>query len=88
MRQDVSGERYAGVADGGMDPDAPTTASSAPAHRSPLTTKLETLAERLLASAKAGPPNRNTALSLLAADTLITLACEAAAAEEAGRAPD
>jgi hypothetical protein len=43
--------------------------------------ELRGLAERLLEEAKHGPQNRDTALTLLAADTLITLACEAAPAE-------
>lgn len=44
-------------------------------------TALRDLAERLLPDAKSGPPTRDTALTLLAADALITLACEAAAEE-------
>jgi hypothetical protein len=38
--------------------------------------ELRALAEDLLAAAKAGPPTHETALTLLAADALITLACE------------
>lgn len=37
---------------------------------------LRALAETLLAEAKAGPPTRETAMTLLAADALVTLACE------------
>lgn len=40
---------------------------------------LEQVGEELLRLAQTGPPTRDTALSLLAADTLITLACEVAA---------
>jgi hypothetical protein len=45
----------------------------------PLHDELRRLAERLLEQAKHGPQNRDTAMTLLAADTLITFACEAAA---------
>jgi hypothetical protein len=41
-------------------------------------TLLRTAAEQLLERAKSGPPTRDTALTLLAADALITFACEAA----------
>lgn len=40
---------------------------------------LRGVAERLLAEAKAGPPTRQTALTLLAADAFMTFACEAVA---------
>jgi hypothetical protein len=36
----------------------------------------QAVAERLLAAAKTGPPTRETAVTLLAADALVTLACE------------
>ena len=39
---------------------------------------LKTTAEQLMQQAQAGPPTRDTALALLAADALITFACEAA----------
>jgi hypothetical protein len=39
--------------------------------------KLRAAADRLLAEARSGPPSRDTALTLLAADALITLAVEA-----------
>jgi hypothetical protein len=38
--------------------------------------ELRAVAEELLAEAQAGPPTHETALTLLAADALITLACE------------
>jgi hypothetical protein len=38
--------------------------------------ELRGVAEDLLAAATAGPPTHETALTLLAADALITLACE------------
>jgi hypothetical protein len=38
--------------------------------------ELRALAEALLEEAKGGPPTHDTALTLLAADALITLACE------------
>ncbi len=43
---------------------------------------LEEAAERLLTRAKVGPPTRDTALTLLAADALITFACAAIAQSE------
>ena len=46
-----------------------------------LASLLQHIAERLLEIAKAGPPTRETAITLLAADALITFACEAAAEE-------
>jgi hypothetical protein len=49
---------------------------------------LEALAGQLLAEAKAGPQNRGTALTLLAADTLITFACEAVAERDPGALAD
>jgi hypothetical protein len=49
---------------------------------------LEAVAEQLLAEAKAGPQNRDTALTLLAADTLITFACEAIAERDPGALAD
>lgn len=42
----------------------------------PFDEELRAVAEDLLAVAKAGPPTHDTALTLLAADALITLACE------------
>lgn len=55
----------------------------APSHSSPFTLHytLRELAEQLLTAAKSGPPTRETALTLLAADALITFACEAVAEE-------
>lgn len=41
-----------------------------------LAVRLRAAAERLLAEAAGGPPTRETALTLLAADALVTLACE------------
>ena len=46
---------------------------------------LRDAAERLLAATLAAPPTRDTALTLLAADALITYACEAAAEFEPER---
>lgn len=51
------------------------------AHPSPPTardfgTRLRTHAEALMREAQDGPPTHDTALTLLAADALITLACE------------
>lgn len=40
---------------------------------------LKAAGERLLAAAQSGPANRDTALTLLAADGLMTFACEAMA---------
>lgn len=40
---------------------------------------LRDLGDHLLVQARAGPPTRETAVTLLAADTLITLACEVVA---------
>ena len=42
----------------------------------PLDEELRAVAEDLLAVAKSGPPTHETALTLLAADALITLGCE------------
>jgi hypothetical protein len=41
-----------------------------------LPSALKLLGDRLLEEAKCGPPTRETALTLAAADTLMTLACE------------
>ncbi len=46
------------------------------------------LAEHLLAEALAGPPTRDQALSLLAADALMTFACEAMAERDPGALAD
>jgi hypothetical protein len=43
----------------------------------PFPHRLRTAATRLLAEARSAPPTRDTALTLLAADALITLAVEA-----------
>ena len=43
-----------------------------------LSALLSTAAEQLLEQAKEGPPTRETALTILAADALVTFACEAA----------
>lgn len=43
---------------------------------------LRAAAEELLQRAKSAPPTHDTALTLLAADALITLACEAEAGSE------
>jgi hypothetical protein len=52
----------------------------------PLALKL--LGDRLLEEAKRGPPGRETALTLLAADTLMTLACELIAEQDPQRLSD
>ncbi len=52
------------------------------AHSSQLTAyskQLSEIAENLLSEAKSAPPSRDTALTLLTADALITYACEALA---------
>jgi hypothetical protein len=41
-----------------------------------LAVRLRAIAERLLAEVKSGPATRETAMTLLAADALITLSCE------------
>jgi len=43
---------------------------------------LEEVARDLLEEAKSGPPNHDTALTILAADALITYSCELAAETE------
>lgn len=50
-----------------------------PTPHPPLPSLLRQLANTLLETAKSAPPSRDTALTLLAADALITWACEAAA---------
>ena len=52
--------------------------SGPPASPTSLAAALSTAAEQLLEQAKSGPPTRDTALTILAADALITFACEAA----------
>jgi hypothetical protein len=54
----------------------------------PLHEQQRQLAEQLLEEAKTGPPNHDTALTLLAADTLITFACEAVAERDPGALAD
>jgi hypothetical protein len=48
-----------------------------PLSPSPFSLRLRAAAERLLAETRSAPPSRDTALTLLAADALITLAVEA-----------
>jgi hypothetical protein len=55
------------------------TATPAPNAQLPAT--LQYAAESLLEEAKAGPPTRDTAMTLLAADALITFAMEAEASQ-------
>ncbi len=50
--------------------------------------QLRDLADRLLEQAKSGPPTHETALTLLAADALVTLACEAVAETDPSRLAD
>ncbi|MFQ6046718.1 MAG: hypothetical protein ACE5PT_10250 [Gemmatimonadales bacterium] len=50
-----------------------------PDSRFPIPDSLRRLADSLLEQAKSTPPSRETALTLLAADALITWACEAVA---------
>ena len=52
--------------------------SGPPASPTSLPAVLSAAAEQLLEQAREGPPNRDTALTILAADALITFACEAA----------
>jgi hypothetical protein len=54
-------------------------------HSSLLADDLRSAAEALLTTAKSGPPTRETALALLAADALVTLACEWVAETEPER---
>lgn len=54
-------------------------APTLPASRFSLPETLRRAGERLLAAARSGPASRDTALTLLAADALMTLACEAMA---------
>jgi hypothetical protein len=68
----VSGERYA--VSGGSAGDDPLSAQ-----RPALTNRLRQAGDALLAAARSGPPTRETALTLLAADALMTFACEALA---------
>lgn len=49
---------------------------------------LKVLGDRLLEEAKGGPPGRETALTLLAADALMTLACELIAEQNPERLSD
>ena len=53
--------------------------------QSALPAALEQAAERLLGQAQVGPPTRETALTLLAADALITFACAVIAQSEPAR---
>ncbi len=43
------------------------------------------MAHRLVEDAKSGPPNHDTAMTLLAADALITYSCEIVAEEQPER---
>ena len=54
----------------------------------PLSLALKRLGDGLLEEAKRGPPTRATALTLLAADALMTLACELVAEEDPERLED
>ena len=49
-----------------------------------LSGQLSTVAEALMLEAKSAPPTSDTAMTLLAADALITFACEAAAELDPG----
>jgi len=51
-----------------------------PPSRVPLSRRLLERAEELLAQVQSGPPSRDSALTILTADALITLAVEAEAA--------
>ncbi len=59
------------VGNGGQEADAVSGAT--------LPDALRSFADLLLEEAKVGPPTHDTAITLLAADALITYACEAAA---------
>ncbi|MEE8193085.1 MAG: hypothetical protein V3T74_10100 [Gemmatimonadales bacterium] len=52
--------------------------SSAVGSPTSLPAALRAAADQLIEQAKSGPPTRDTALTILAADALITFACEAA----------
>ena len=56
--------------------------TSGTAPRSPLSGQLQSLAETLMEEAQTGPPTHDTAMTLLAADALITYACEVVAEQE------
>ena len=60
----------------------PVQRSPVPAPRSQLSGQLQSLAETLMQEAKSGPPGHDTAMTLLAADALITYACEVVAEQE------
>jgi uncharacterized membrane protein len=55
-----------------------------PVSRRSLPDALREAGDRLLAVARAGPASRDTALTLLAADALMTFACEAMAEQQPG----
>ena len=59
-----------------------------PARTTSLAQELRSLADVLLAEAKEGPASRETALTLLAADALVTYACEVTAESEPARLAD
>ena len=61
--------------------EADGVGSTLPASRFPLPDTLRAAGERLLGTARSAPPSRDTALTLLAADGLMTFACEALAEE-------
>ncbi len=50
-----------------------------PVSRFPFPSFLREVADALVEEAQSAPPSRSTALTLLAADALVTLACEAVA---------
>ncbi len=52
--------------------------SGPPASPTSLPAVLSAAADQLIEQAKSGPPDYDTALTILAADALITFACEAA----------
>ena len=65
------------VPTGGGEDESGGASSAVPHSASDVSRSLREVAERLLVSTRSEPPTRDTALTLLAADALITLAMEA-----------
>lgn len=66
----------AALAQAGLRTESTAPAGSSGEPAVALASALKRAGDRLLEEAKAGPPTRETALALLAADALVTLACE------------
>jgi hypothetical protein len=71
----ASGEEGSGKGEDAAGTPLSPSPFSLPAH-------LRSVAERLLAEARSTPPSRDSALTLLAADALVTLAVEAETASD------